>query len=51
MSHLSSASGMTDISDIIGEVLAEGGVDLQAAGLTQEEAEMLAKRAQRKSVC
>ncbi|KAK7099790.1 ciliogenesis and planar polarity effector 1-like [Littorina saxatilis] len=47
-SRASHLSGMSDISDIIGEVLAEGGVDLTAAGLTPEEAEMYAARARQK---
>nr|KAG5696348.1 hypothetical protein BaRGS_028343 [Batillaria attramentaria] len=46
--EVSHVSGVSGISDIIGEVLADGGVDLTAAGLTKEEADMLAARARYK---
>ena len=49
-SRASNLSGLSDISDIIGEVLAQGGVDLTAAGLTQEEADKYAARARHKLV-
>ncbi|XP_048256398.1 uncharacterized protein LOC124134597 [Haliotis rufescens] len=38
-------SGLSGISDIIGEVIAGGGVDLAEAGITTAEAEMLAYKA------
>ncbi|XP_067677557.1 ciliogenesis and planar polarity effector 1-like isoform X1 [Haliotis asinina] len=38
-------SGLSGISDIIGEVIADGGVDLAEAGITTAEAEMLAYKA------
>ena len=47
---MSNLSGMSDISDIIAEVLAQGGVDLTAAGLTQEEADKYTAHAKQKSV-
>ena len=50
VSRGSNLSGISDISDIIGEVLAEGGVDLVAAGITQEEADAYAAHARDKSV-
>ena len=47
---MSNLSGMSGISDIIGEVLAQGGVDLTAAGLTQKEADKYTALAKQKSV-
>ncbi|KAL8600713.1 hypothetical protein ACOMHN_057303 [Nucella lapillus] len=47
-SRASNMSGISDLSDIIGEVLADGGVDLKAAGMTQEEANIYAARAKSK---
>ncbi|XP_064607182.1 ciliogenesis and planar polarity effector 1-like isoform X2 [Liolophura sinensis] len=38
-------SGLSGISDIIGEMLAEGGIDLSEAGLSPEEAKQLTRRA------
>ncbi|XP_055956482.1 uncharacterized protein LOC126817630 [Patella vulgata] len=43
-------SGLSDLSDIIGEVLLEGGVDLEATGLSHEEAEALKFKAESRRV-
>ncbi|XP_041357450.1 uncharacterized protein LOC121374415 [Gigantopelta aegis] len=45
--EISRISGLSGISDIIGEIIAEGGIDLEEAGLSPREADRLAKQARK----
>ena len=42
--ELAKMSGLSGISDIIGDMVAKGEIDLEDAGLTQREADHLVKR-------
>ena len=42
--ELAKMSGLSGISDIIGDMVAKGEIDLEDAGLTQREADRLVKR-------
>ena len=43
-------SGLSGISDIIGEIIAEGGIDLEEAGLSPREANRLIMQARKQCV-